>query len=112
MGAANGPWNSAPPAELRETCLEVAPAVPAQAHCGAVGQAQLAIATEQRMDFAHPCQVDDRRTMHAEELLRIELALDLVHGFPQQMALSAAMQRHVVVGRLDRSEGHPSALQS
>src|SRR3546814_16557516 len=94
MGAANGPWNSAPPAELRETCLEVAPAVPAQAHCGAVGQAQLALATEQRMDFAHPCQVDAPRTLHAEELLRIELAIDPVPGLPQPTALSPSRPTH------------------
>src|SRR5258708_31239187 len=85
---------------LREQGLEVLAAAAAQFEALPVHEHECAVPSEERVDLPDTIDVDDRRSVNANEP-RVELALDLLHRLAEKMCVGARVQRHVIVGSLD-----------
>src|SRR5262249_16848277 len=59
------------------------------------------VTVESGLQFADALNVDDGRTMDAEEAVAIESGFQTVHGFPQEVCFRSHVQASVVAGRFD-----------
>ena len=76
-------------------------AVPAaEGQTRAVPEQQHVLAVERRPQLLHAVDIDDRRAMDADELVRVELRLEPAHRLAREMRLRTDVQRHVVSRRL------------
>src|SRR5215470_14593928 len=76
--------------------MQFFPVALGQRQLNAVGQDDSILAVEPGLHFLDPVDVDDRRTMNANELGWIESRLQIAQRLSQQMRLARDMDSHIV----------------
>src|SRR6185436_8591873 len=96
--------SSSPPSRARRPAgelLDLAAVGARQRQLGAVAQGDDVVAGECRVELGDAIDVDDRRTMDAQETVRIEPGLEPREGVAQQVGRLAGVELEVVAGAVD-----------
>src|SRR5690242_13381575 len=76
---------AAPGFNRSQGAIEIAPERPADGNLRPVVEQQHLLAADPRLQLLHPIQIDDGRTVHADELPRIEARREPRHGFTDEV---------------------------
>src|SRR5262249_45313450 len=96
-----------------ESCLKNFPVAAAQRQTRAGAKEYDVFAVERRLHFLNAIDVDDRRAVDPDELLRVELRFEVAHGVAHEMLLPPDVHTHVVALCLAPVDvGHPHEMNA